>query len=106
MTPIDIYDVIEGLKHHGFIVEKHNRVCAHCPFDRYGDECETKLAEISLKMIEEMLEKQIPKQIERISIVEVDGNTFHKGFCPVCNEMQYGKSSRYCDKCGQAIKWE
>lgn len=53
----------------------------------------------------ELLEKQVPKP------VKVTKNTYNYEFydCPNCGrsfELTYYKKPAYCDKCGQAVKWD
>lgn len=53
----------------------------------------------------ELLEKQVPK------LVKVTKNTYNYEFydCPNCGrgfELTYYKKPAYCDKCGQAVKWD
>ena len=49
---IDVSNIMEALKHHAFIKNEMNRECAYCPYDEYGEECETQLAKDVLLLIE------------------------------------------------------
>ena len=60
----------------------------------------------SLCFLKKLKQKETPMTMERINVVKVDGNDFYKGFCPACQTLQYGIKSKYCDQCGQAVKWE
>ena len=74
--------------------------CTEPQFD-YTDDIEAAIA-----LLKEQEQKETPTTMERINVVKVDGNDFYKGFCPACKTLQYGIKSKYCDQCGQAVKWE
>lgn len=62
----------------------------------------------AVKMSEEALEKQMPKELTNIrKVKEYDG--YDMGKCPVCGEPldnSFYENLKYCFVCGQAIKWE
>ena len=65
------------------------------------DECITCLAHDAL----ELLKEQEPKP------VKITKNVYNYEFyyCPNCGrgfELTYYKKPAYCDKCGQAVKWD
>lgn len=60
----------------------------------------------ALALLKKQVQKETPMTMERINVVKVDGNDFYKGFCPACQTLQYGIKSKYCDQCGQAVKWD
>lgn len=67
----------------------------------------------ALNMVENALEKQIPKKLKPRG--EFDPSGQYKRFCcPRCNKWQYTKvdgrivtgiMSAYCPSCGQALDW-
>lgn len=67
----------------------------------------------ALSMVENALEKQIPKKLKPRG--EFDPSGQYKRFCcPRCNKWQYTKvdgrivaeiMSAYCPSCGQALDW-
>ena len=67
----------------------------------------------ALNMVENALEKQIPKKLKQRG--EFDPSGQYKRFCcPCCNKWQYTKvdgrivtgiMSAYCPSCGQALDW-
>ena len=79
--------------------------CGGCPYDTHNNKsCE--ISDDILTLLKEQEKKETPMTMERINVVKVDGNDFYKGFCPACKTLQYGIKSKYCDQCGQAVKWE
>jgi hypothetical protein len=54
--------------------------------------------------IEELLKKQEPKPVKVVK------NAYNEDFyfCPNCDRQFYGlyKRPSYCDRCGQAVKWD
>ena len=88
--------VIKGLEHCG-----QPTVCDGCPYDSEVGGCFTKLKEDALALLKE----QEPKP------VKVTKNSYNYEFydCPNCGrgfELTYYKKPAYCDKCGQAVKWD
>lgn len=62
----------------------------------------------AIKMSDEALEKQIPREPYRISGIDSNDNAIVD--CPICkagNDTSVKTIKHiYCWKCGQAIKWE
>ena len=101
---IDRKKVIEGLEH------CHNRCFCDegCPYhhilidpNRGIDECTSQLAQDAL----ELLKLQEPKPVKIIK------NAYNHEFyyCPNCDRGfvdTYYKRPLFCDKCGQAVKWD
>lgn len=58
----DKSDVIDGLKHHGFKIDENKRHCESCPYNQYGDNCETILARDALICIEIKRESMAVKE--------------------------------------------
>jgi len=54
----------------------------------------------ALKKALELFEKQMPRKVIR--------SIYHVRFCPICNGSvwQNRDESKYCFRCGQALKWE
>lgn len=63
---------------------------------------ETDYTEVAI----EALEKQIPKKPNNIKFLfDFSGDYYtNRGDCPNCGEELF-RSSRYCNKCGQALDW-
>lgn len=83
------------------IIKEWEAVLSRDPLDAPWD-----LIDDTLTLLKEQVQKETPMTMERINVVKVDGNDFYKGFCPACQTLQYGIKSKYCDQCGQAVKWE
>lgn len=98
--------VVKALKECIFLHEHpdDDAGCLECPYrpDEKGT-CPTMIP--FLKDVLELLKEQEPKP------VKVTKNAYNYEFyhCPNCNrgfELTYYKRPAYCDKCGQAVKWE
>ena len=71
--------------------EKHN--CTECELF-YVEDCNDKL----MRDVLELLKEQEPK------LVKIDGDDV---LCPSCgNELYTYPRQKFCDECGQAVKWE
>ncbi len=54
-----------------------------------------------------MLEKQVPIPVKDVQWHEVTRKRMINGICPSCNSIiTHFNGSGFCDKCGQAVKWE
>lgn len=72
--------------------------------------------ETTLKLAIEALEKQIPKEPQRESMCSSNAfDSWDKYYCPNCNKFLHSGARslmskytmpKYCNNCGQAIKWE
>lgn len=61
------------------------------------------------EMAEDLLKRCVPKNVNRIRDSVASG--YKIGDCPLCgilliNETLPRKPKRFCDFCGQAVKWE
>ena len=66
-----------------------------------GDDDEIYRKDIeALKKALELFEKQMPRKVIR--------SIYHVRFCPTCqgSVWQNRDESKYCFRCGQALKWE
>jgi len=56
------------------------------------------------EMAEELLKKQEPKPVKVVK----NAYNYDFYFCPNCDRQFYGLYTRplFCDRCGQAVKWE
>ena len=66
-----------------------------------GDDDEIYRKDIeALKKALEILEKQVPRKVIR--------SIYNVRFCPICqgSVWQNRYESKYCFRCGQALKWE
>ena len=73
-----------------------------------GDDDEIYRKDIEvLKKALELFEKQMPRKVIR-SIYNVRFYPTCQGFCPTCqgSVWQNRDESKYCFRCGQALKWE
>lgn len=96
--------VIKGLEVCTNPATKRGCLDGICPYDGKG--CRVAMERDALELLKEQVQKETPTTMERINVVKVDGNDFYKGFCPACQTLQYGIKSKYCDQCGQAVKWK
>ena len=82
--------------------------CSECPYynDNENKEKLLNCNDILCKDAMELLKKQVPIQVKDIA-EEIIG---HKpkvkvGHCPCCGQL-LSESSKYCNQCGQAVKWD
>lgn len=83
----------------------------NCVFDEYfGDRCvsNTNKFAIAQNVAMEALQKQIPRELYRISGIDANDNAIVD--CPVCkagNDTSIKTIKHiYCWKCGQSLQWE
>lgn len=98
---VDREKVIKGLER----CKLYNKVnCDKCPYDYNGrgngkSECTAELASDALAL----LKGQEPKP----PIVHENSYGWKFYYCPNCEKEFYqNRKQAYCDKCGQAVKWE
>ena len=85
--------VIKGLKLHG----DSKADCDECPY-RNGESPGYGCLEELCKDAISLLKEQEPK------LVRIDEDSVH---CPSCgNELFTYPRQKFCDECGQAVKWE
>lgn len=54
-----------------------------------------------------LLKKQVPIPVKDVQWHEVTRKRMINGICPSCNSIiTHFNGSGFCDKCGQAVKWE
>lgn len=76
---------------------------AECAGDSKGRSLVVMMKTDDLDNIQELLKKQEPKS----AIVMKNEYGYRFFYCPGCNRGFYdGRKPKYCDKCGQAVKWE
>lgn len=70
------------------------------------EQCSSCVIQKIMNAYGEALEKQIPKKPNNIKFIfDFSGNYYTmQGDCPNCGEELF-RSSRFCDKCGQALDW-
>ena len=55
----------------------------------------------------DMLEKKQQIPVKDVQWCEVTRKRMINGICPTCNSIiTHFNGSMFCDKCGQAVKWE
>lgn len=67
--------------------------------------------DIDLLTVLKALNKQIPNTPIEVKRKEASGNSVGYNFqteydCPCCRKVNLKKGQKYCDGCGQALKWE
>lgn len=54
-----------------------------------------------------LLKEQVPIPVKDVQWHEVTRKRMINGICPTCNSIiTHFNGSMFCDKCGQAVRWE
>jgi rubrerythrin len=64
-----------------------------------------KLKEQHLKTLQELVDKETPKEPDKI-IDDFCDDTYEYYFCPRCENEVIVLDDTYCPFCGQALKWK
>lgn len=93
---VDKEKVLAGLES---CADRTGALCRTCPYDFvHNENCMGDMAQDALELLKEQgavePEVQIQNEIDRIYR------------CPKCHKAFFYMNQRYCDYCGQAVKWD
>lgn len=91
---VDREKVKKGLKEHG---DRRFHSCDNCPYVN-STGCQLELCSDALALLEE----QEPVEPEVEVLNEID--RLYR--CPKCHKCFFYEKQKYCDQCGQEVKWE
>ena len=94
----DIEKVIKGLEGVYLCISPVNHTCGDCPYQDNHVECVRRVLSDAIALLKE----QEPVEPE----VEVLNDVDRIYRCPKCHKCFFYEKQKFCDQCGQAVKWE
>lgn len=91
--------VIKGLEGIYRCISPANHTCGDCPYQDNHVECERRVINDAIALLKEQESKPVELHTNAY------GTKFY--FCPKCKrELFHTRNLNFCEKCGQAVKWE